>query len=165
MNIIKKKDFESDLNQLDYFIEQIKQLDYNNTQIFNEMIYMFHNYFSSLSVKFHEHFINYKLEKKLNHIDSEVEEGLKYCLSIIEMINEYFSEKFSQNLNLLKINFDNKTSLNFKYAEDDIKKNYDMLKLTHNNCLIMNLINIINSLKYYFKKNFDEDNKSHDCYI
>jgi hypothetical protein len=164
MNIIKKKDFESDLQQLDYFIEQIKQLDYNNTQTFNEMIYMFHNYFSSLSVKFHEHFINYKLEKKLKHIDSEVEEGIKYCLSIIEMINEYFNDTFSKNLNLLKINFD-KTPLNFKYAEDDIKKNYDMLKLTHNNCLIMNLINIINSLKYYFKKNFDDDNKSNDCYI
>lgn len=164
MDIIKKRDFENDLQQLDYFIEQIKQLDYNNTQTFNEMIYIFHNYFSSLSVKFHEHFINYKLEKKLNHIDNEVEEGLKYCLSIIEMINEYFNETFSQNLNLLKIKFD-KTPLNFKYAEDDIKKNHDMLKLAHKNCLIMNLINIINSLKYYFKKNFDKDNKSHDCYI
>jgi hypothetical protein len=164
MNIIKKRDFNNELEQLDYFLEQIKQLDYNNTQTFNEMIYMFNNYFSSLSVKIHEIILNYKLDKKLKHIDPDIEEGISICSTIIDSINDYLSESFNKNLKLINIKF-NDIPVNFKNYEDDLKKNYDILKITNRNCIIMNFINIINSLKYYFKKQFNKGEQSNDCYI
>jgi|OM-RGC.v1.019880613 hypothetical protein len=164
MGIIKKTDFDNDVKQLEHLTDQIKQMNYNDNKSFNETIYMFHTYFSSLSVKIHEIMIKYKYEKKINHLDPESEEGIKLCLSTIEVINDYLNSFYNQNISLFKINFNN-LSPEIKHAQADFISNYEMIKIANRNSFIMNLLNLINSLKHFFKKSFDDENKASDCYF
>ena len=164
MGIIKKTEFDNDVKQLEHLIEQIKQINHNDNKVFNEMIYMFHTYYSTLSVKIHEIIIKYKHEKKITHIDHEVEDGIKICLSTIEVINDYLTGCHNQNVSLFKINFNN-LSPEIKHAQSDFITNYEMVKLANKNSFIMNLLNLMNSLKHFFKKSFEDENKSSDCYV
>jgi hypothetical protein len=161
--IIKKSEFKNDVDQITYFIENIKSVNFADTKIFNEKIYLFQSYFTNLGVKIHTVISNYKREKKVMSIDPEIEECIKLCFSIIELINEFYLDFFSQHINLLKINL-NDINEEKKLIQNNLLENFNSLNYISKSTFIMNLINLLTSLKNSFLRNFS-DSENSSCYL